>query len=54
MKRFKKVSTRCCPKCGYLITQKEIEQIKIVVECPRLCGTDINSFQIVDLEDEGE
>ena len=54
MNRFKKVSTRCCPKCGYLITQTVIERVIIVVECPRLCGTDINSFQIVDLEDEDE
>jgi hypothetical protein len=45
------VKTRCCPECGFLILQKEIEMLRVVVECPRNCGTNINKFQIVDRDE---
>ena len=39
------VTHRCCPDCGYIISQKEIELVRFVVSCPRECGTTINEFQ---------
>lgn len=51
MSVFRKVKTRCCPTCGFLMSQKEIDMLMAVVECPNKCGTNINDFQIVDREE---
>jgi hypothetical protein len=39
------VTHRLCPDCGYQISQKEIDLLRVVVDCPRGCKTTINEFQ---------
>jgi hypothetical protein len=43
------VTHRCCPDCGYIMTQLEIDLIRIVVDCPRGCGRTINEFQPMNM-----
>lgn len=45
----KKVATRCCPECGYIMAQVEIDALRVVVNCPRRCGTSINDFVVFDM-----
>jgi hypothetical protein len=52
MNKFKKIATRCCLECGYLMAQEEINLLKVVVDCPNECGTTINDFQIVEYENK--
>jgi len=39
------VTHRCCPKCGYIMSQLEIDLIRVVINCPRGCDHNINDFQ---------
>lgn len=44
-----KVTHRCCPECGYIISQIEVYLIRAAVKCPRGCDRNINEFQPMNM-----
>lgn len=45
-----KVTHRCCPKCGYLVAQVEIEMSIYAYDCPRCDSYNFNKFQPLKLK----
>lgn len=43
------VTHRCCPDCGYLMSQLEIDQLKVNLDCPRCGDRNINDFQPINM-----
>jgi predicted Zn-ribbon and HTH transcriptional regulator len=43
-----KVTHRCCPKCGFTMSQLEIDLIVVAVKCPRCAEHSINDFQPIN------
>jgi hypothetical protein len=41
------VTHRCCPDCGWIMSQKEIEQLRVAIDCPCGCKRTINEFEPV-------
>lgn len=45
------VTHRCCPECGWLMTQTEIELQRYTRPCPRGCkGVTTDDFQPVNMK----
>jgi len=39
------ITQRCCPDCGYLVSQLEIDLSIVNMKCPRGCEYDFSQFQ---------
>jgi len=39
------VTHRCCPKCGYLMSQMEVDLIRFELRCPRCKEHTMKEFQ---------
>ena len=48
-----RVKTRCCPGCGFLIHQMQVERMQIVPPCPKCGEYTVDQFQIVEWEQKG-
>lgn len=43
------VTHRCCPSCGYLLTQHDIEAHRIDFMCPRCEEHRVSEFQAIKM-----
>lgn len=48
-----RVKTRCCPGCGYVMSQVLIEYARFDYPCPKCEEYTIDQFQIVEWEHKG-
>lgn len=46
------VTHRCCPKCGYLMPQRQIELIRFELTCPTCGEHTTREFQPIKMKGE--
>ncbi len=45
-----KVTHRCCPNCGYIVAQVEMQYFRFNYNCPRCGKCRMDSFQLIEKE----
>lgn len=49
---YRAVTHRCCPNCGYLMAQIEIDTARLNFDCPRCGKHRLSEFQPIQLKQE--